>query len=301
MRQYTLLFCACFGYYLSMHMSNLVRFTGYTAVILVITGCGYFVLNHDNQRMSPIVQENSIDTDDFMQQHQETKSSITPSETKAKKGTPRIFAGNEFRLLYENILYQNIDQVDVPPAITENVEVDAYIRQIAESRGYKLRSEATEKLVALDVGILVQSDVAAGWQQLQDAAAKDGFSLIVTSGYRSIDDQRKLFLGMLSQEIYPFEQVLSGERDEDLHEVLKLASLPGYSKHHTGYAIDVKCRGYNFYKFAESPCFEWLAAENYKNAKQYGFIPSYPDDADLQGPDPEAWEYVWVGQDLLQW
>jgi LAS superfamily LD-carboxypeptidase LdcB len=51
--------------------------------------------------------------------------------------------------------------------------------------------------------------------------------------------------------------------------------------------------------FEQSVCFGWLSKGNYKNAKSNGWIPSYPDGAKKQGPDPESWEYVWVGKQNL--
>jgi len=33
--------------------------------------------------------------------------------------------------------------------------------------------------------------------------------------------------------------------------------------------------------------------------KRFGFIPSYPENSGKQGPEPEPWEYVWVGEDVL--
>ena len=41
-------------------------------------------------------------------------------------------------------------------------------------------------------------------------------------------------------------------------------------------------------------------ADNFYNAKRFGFIPSYPDDLNAQGPNPEPWEFVWVGVDLIE-
>jgi LAS superfamily LD-carboxypeptidase LdcB len=38
-----------------------------------------------------------------------------------------------------------------------------------------------------------------------------------------------------------------------------------------------------------------MSKDNYLQAKKYGWIPSYPEGAQQQGPEPEAWEYVWVG------
>src|SRR5690606_25521512 len=39
---------------------------------------------------------------------------------------------------------------------------------------------------------------------------------------------------------------------------------------------------------------------NYANAKRFGFIPSYPPDGGKQGPEPEPWEFVWVGVEVIR-
>jgi len=93
--------------------------------------------------------------------------------------------------------------------------------------------------------------------------------------------------------------VAAGAADDKVNTVLITSSIPGYSKHHTGYTLDLLCGGWEFENFKNSPCQKWIIADNYKVAKENGFIPSYPDGADIQGPDPEAWEYVWVGAERL--
>ena len=80
---------------------------------------------------------------------------------------------------------------------------------------------------------------------------------------------------------------------------LRTAAAPGYSKHHTGYTIDVTQSGYAFTSFKKSPAYVWLTANNYANAKRFGWIPSYPPGAASQGPQPEAWEFTYVGLDNI--
>ena len=94
---------------------------------------------------------------------------------------------------------------------------------------------------------------------------------------------------------------MTGIYDEKINEVLTVSSIPGYSKHHSGYAADFGCgNDYLVYSFAETECYEWLSADNFKNSRMYGFIPSYPNNGGVQGPDPEPWEFVWVGSELLK-
>ncbi|HEY6530854.1 MAG TPA: hypothetical protein VIY72_01025, partial [Acidimicrobiales bacterium] len=47
--------------------------------------------------------------------------------------------------------------------------------------------------------------------------------------------------------------------------------------------------------FASSAAYRWLSEANYANAKVFGFVPSYPVGAGAIGPDPEPWEFTYVG------
>lgn len=240
---------------------------------------------------------------DFMLMNEEPSSKPSSTENQQPENQNktgfRQFSGNDFRLLYDNLRQPNTDRFDVPPPISGNDIADARIRQIAEARGYKLRSSSSVTLPLVD-GYPLQEVVRESWRNLKEAASQDGLSISIVSAYRSVANQRQLFLNRLSAEGVNIADVEAGRADEAIDQVLVTSSIPGYSKHHTGYTIDIQCAGYAFENFKNSPCNTWITADNYKNAKQYGFIPSYPEDADLQGPEPEAWEYVWVGTDLLR-
>jgi LAS superfamily LD-carboxypeptidase LdcB len=97
----------------------------------------------------------------------------------------------------------------------------------------------------------------------------------------------------------PIEGIASGRYDAQVSQVLAMTAIPGYSRHHTGYTVDIACKNNPNASFVYTVCFQWLNADNYKNAKTYGWIPSYPDGAGQQGPDREPWEYVWVGVDAV--
>jgi len=214
------------------------------------------------------------------------------------KDTLRIFSDNEFKSFYDNLLLPNLLKVENPPVITGNDIADARIRKIAEDRGYRLRSSSSVELKDVE-GNLLQTQVAENWKSLKATAVSKGLKISIVSGYRSVETQRSLFLQRLSVSGESIESVASGKSDAKVNELLATTSIPGYSKHHTGYTIDILCAGYVFENFKNSPCNDWIKADNYKVAKENGFIPSYPPLADAQGPDPEAWEYVWVGTELL--
>lgn len=214
------------------------------------------------------------------------------------KDTLRTFSDNEFKVFYDNLLQPNLTRVENPPSITGNDIADARIRKIAEDRGYMLRSSPSSELSSIE-GNQIQPQVVEPWKKLKSQAAAAGHQISIVSGYRSEQDQRVLFLQRLSAAGASIDAVASGEADSIVDQVLKTSSIPGYSKHHTGYTIDILCAGFAFENFKNSPCNDWITADNYKAAKESGFLPSYPPLADAQGPEPEAWEYVWVGTELL--
>jgi len=225
---------------------------------------------------------------------------ITTDDVSHKSGELRTFSGNELRLLYDQLPQQNLVKIHTPPYITGNEVADTRIRQIAERRGYLLRSTPLNALAAKD-GLELQEQVYDPWLQLQSKARNEGLKMTITSSHRSIDTQRRLFVSRLSAEGVNVDDVAAGLADEQIDKVLATTSPPGYSKHHTGYTFDLLCGGFAFTNFENSTCNTWLKANNYQAAKEYGFIPSYPIGADLQGPNPEAWEYVYVGTELLRY
>ena len=166
------------------------------------------------------------------------------------------------------------------------------MRKIAEQRGYRHRPEVLDRnqLVFVEGSRhLLQAQAAQAYLDLKTVAAEAGHQLHVSSAFRDYDTQQQIFLNHSSE---PYT-------DEDVNTVLKLRSIPGYSKHHTGYTVDFSEGSLTFETFINSQSYTWLSADNYLNAKKYGWIPSYPPDATNQGPDPEPWEFVYVGKEYL--
>lgn len=176
-----------------------------------------------------------------------------------------------------------------PPSITGNATTDSRIRSLAEGRGYRLRPVVSGTLSWAD-GQPLQPDAAVAWERLQAAARAAGHPIVLVSGYRSIADQRAGFLRRLG----------GSYTSSNIERVLRYSAPPGYSKHQTGYAIDVVVPGGVFATFRQTGAYRWLSRDNYANAKRFGFIPSYPDDGGAQGPQPEPWEYTWVGVDRIR-
>jgi LAS superfamily LD-carboxypeptidase LdcB len=217
----------------------------------------------------------------------------------------REFNGEEFKDLYQSMAYPNSQQLlaSDPPEITGNPEADARIRELAESRGYVLSSIPRGAIIQLDEPNLegenlLQPLAAASWVSLKQAALDAGYPIILTSAYRSIEYQRALFLERLYANGTNPSFIVAGVGDRAILDTLAYTAPPGYSRHHTGYTIDLWCDD-GSRSFVASSCYRWMSENNYENAKIHQWVPSYPEGASMQGPEPEPWEYVWVGRDVL--
>lgn len=211
--------------------------------------------------------------------------------------------GDEIQKLYEDIVYPNTAELTAPPDITGNTSADNRIRTIAESRGYQLRSVPKLPIVktnepGLGEDDLLQPKAFLSWKALKNKAERAGVPLKLNSGYRSIELQKSLFLSRLSSAGVDVAKISSGVVDDKIASVLLSTAPPGYSRHHNGYTMDFVC-GNGQKSFKYTVCFDWLKKDNYKVAKSVGLLPSYPEGADTQGPEPEPWEYVWVGLQTL--
>ena len=201
------------------------------------------------------------------------------------------YTGDEFKALYDYAIDHQLPRLTPPGErtyITGDADLDARIWERAFERGYVLRHVASGGLTAADGGPM-QPQAAAACAQLKAAARNSGMRFIVSSAYRSPDAQRTQFLSKLG-----------GTSDSAIDAALTWWSIPGTSKHHSGYALDFRYADGTFGEFRTTPDYAWLAADNFYNAKRFGFIPSYPDDGPAQGPNPEPWEFVWVGVDLIR-
>lgn len=213
------------------------------------------------------------------------------------------FAGEEFQKLFDSVAYPNTQAFSQPPSITGDESADDRIRTIATSRGYAIHSVPVAPIDKTNTPGLVGDDLLQplaynAWQELKKSADAEGIPIKLNSGYRSIEMQRKLFLSRLYATGSSDAQIANGQADNQVVSVLSQAAIPGYSRHHTGYTVDFVCAN-GAQTFETTTCFKWLSENNYLNAKKHGWIPSYPDGANNQGPEPEPWEYVWVGVPTL--
>ena len=174
------------------------------------------------------------------------------------------------------------------------------IKDMAKGRGYKIRPIVanTEQLMHLNEEIepiKLQIPAVEAWKNLRQTIQQAGFDIKVISGFRDLNYQATLF----------FKEYKESPSIDTLKKTLKTIAPPGYSKHQTGYTVDIAAittekEHKGIYKFALSKAYQWLAQNNFENARQHGWLPSYPPDNSKQGPDPEPWEFVYVGIENAQ-
>ena len=269
-------------------------------MVAVITGIVFAVAAIKNS-LGDMAPRHERRAEKQEQKNQELiEQNIVPEFGSLLEGQAYIqFTGEEFKNFYDAHQHAYVDVLIESPEITGDGDVDMYIQNLAESRGYKLRSEAFADRLSDVFGQKLQPEAKDAYVAMQKAAFTEGehdFRLV--SGYRSVERQRQIFGNSIAD--LSSSDITSGNADATLNDILDSRSIPGYSKHHTGYTVDIGCGNYHLdSSVADSGCFAWLSANNYHNAKRFGFIPSYPEGASRQGPDPEPWEYVWVGEDVL--
>lgn len=214
-------------------------------------------------------------------------------------------SGDQFKDLYLSVAYPNTQEIVDPPEITGDKAADDRIRIRAEARGYKLSRIPMGAIIKvkneprLDDDDLLQPLAADAWYKLKDAARRDGFPISLLSAYRTPKYQQDLFVQRLLDKDVTISQIGRGMADNAIDATLELTAVPGYSRHHTGYTIDLWCEDGST-SFLTSKCYKWISNNQYEKAMEYGWIPSYPDGATEQGPEPEPWEYVWVGNATRQ-
>ncbi len=130
-------------------------------------------------------------------------------------------------------------------------------------------------------GIKTRQVVLDAFKEMFNAAKEDGYTLIINSGYRTYDAQKK---------VYDEYKDLKGEEYAD-----EYAARPDYSEHQSGLALDIITYGASGETFDTTDAFKWLQ----KNAHKYGFILRYPKDKeDITGYAYESWHYRYLGKDL---
>lgn len=126
--------------------------------------------------------------------------------------------------------------------------------------------------------VLLAPDAAAALKRMTAAAARDGVTLQIVSGFRSAAYQTGLLRAKLN-------------RGMSIDTALSINTPPGYSQHQSGCAVDLATPHSPAadQSFARTAAYAWLN----KHAGEYGFHLSYPQ-GNANGIEFEPWHWSYV-------
>lgn len=139
----------------------------------------------------------------------------------------------------------------------------------------------------------VDSRAANAYQDMYNSAKKDGVTLYLRSGYRSMKTQSVNYNANVQRLL---KQGVT--KDEAIRQTNLYYTVPGHSEHHSGLAFDIITPEYHrdIYtlneKFAQTKAYTWLR----ENCAEYGFILRYPKEKyNITTINFEPWHYRYVG------
>lgn len=167
------------------------------------------------------------------------------------------------------------------PGDSENPDAPTEPDVLLNHRRYEV-AEA-ESLVPLNAAskIKLNAEAQGVITQMIAKAKAEGVQLGIISGFRTLADQDYLYFD------------LKAERGQSAQTRAEVSAPPGYSEHHTGYAVDFidESEGETHLNesFETTPAFKWLE----KNAAYFNFEMSFPKgNAANVSYEPWHWRYV---------
>lgn len=136
----------------------------------------------------------------------------------------------------------------------------------------------------------LQTAACDAFLQMQAAAAADGVTIWMQSGYRSVSYQITLYTNKTNYYLNQgYDEATAKEK------AAAVVNPPGYSEHNCGLAADLNCPEYTDLSegFENTAAFRWLQ----QHAGEYGFILRYPKGMEAVTEityEPWHWRYVGV-------
>lgn len=142
----------------------------------------------------------------------------------------------------------------------------------------------------------IPSVVQKAFDLMKTAAAKEGITLNIASGYRSFDRQRQIW-----NRKYKKYQGQNLQPDAIFDKIVEYSTVPGTSRHHWGTDLDIIDTSVNYSgdvlvpsKFHGNGPFckmkDWMD----QHAADYGFAQVYTDNAQRPGFKYEPWHWSYV-------
>lgn len=170
----------------------------------------------------------------------------------------------------------------IPSGSTASSATPSTEKTLLGHRAYEEASPADLTPLSYNSTIQLRTAAATEFEAMMASAEAQGIYLVPLSGFRSLEDQQFLFFR------------LKADRAQSTTTRAEVSAPPGYSEHHTGYAIDVGDANFPDtdleVSFEDTPAFQWLE----QNAPRYSFELSFPE-GNAQGIQYEPWHWRYVG------
>ena len=196
-----------------------------------------------------------------------------------------VILWNNFCKKVDNLSYNSSNDSPVTNDLTITDDIENG-NLILVNRWNKIPDNYTVELVEVPGGEKVDKRIYEPLMQMLDDAKESNWDElpIVVSGYRTNEKQTELY----EEKIKEYMKKGYSEK-EAIIEAEKWVSVPGYSEHQVGLAVDINGATYDLYL--------WLQENSYK----YGFIFRYPGNkTDITGISEEVWHYRYVGKEVAK-
>ncbi len=129
-------------------------------------------------------------------------------------------------------------------------------------------------------GMKISKKVLNSIENICDRASEEGYTFVVSEGFRTYKDQEKLYNDYAD---------ISGKSDAD-----KYVARPGHSEYETGLSFDLVPYNKDYKEPEKSKEYQWLR----ENAYKFGFIFRYEKGKeDLTGFNADTWRLRYVGEE----
>ena len=135
--------------------------------------------------------------------------------------------------------------------------------------------------------IYLRNEVLLKFDEMYNAALKEGIKLLIISGTRSFNHQKYIWDRKWAKNIMKMDSIST------IKEILKYSSMPSTSRHHWGTDIDLNNLQNSYFEKGEGKkIFDWLV----KNAFKYGFHMTYDNQEESKrtGYKMEKWHWSYM-------
>jgi len=135
--------------------------------------------------------------------------------------------------------------------------------------------------------IYLRNEVLLKFDQMYNAALKDGIKLVIISGTRSFNHQKYIWDRKWAKNIQKMDSISA------VKDIMKYSSMPSTSRHHWGTDIDLNNLENSYFEIGEGKkIFDWLV----ENAFKYGFHMTYDNQEETKrtGYKMEKWHWSYM-------